>query len=319
VLRGLFWTGAWLFGLVVLAGVTLRQLTGDEIFLGRYTGYVMPWLGLGLGPIAAAAAASRRPALAVVACASLVAIVATHVARPRPPAARPVSGTPLAVMSFNTWSRNDRADLIAALVRRHQPDLLLVQEIRPEVFAVLLAELRGLYGGAAVHHVFSREILQGIVTRHPIQSWAVLKAEGQALKAVVRAPSGPITVYNVHVMRQGGWRSKRAQISALLDREVLRQDTPVVVGGDFNAPEHSEPYALLARHLANAHDVAGAGLGFTFPTPAVRLFGVLPVLSMVRLDHVFFGGKLAAIRAGTIEDHAGSDHRPVYADLVFPP
>jgi endonuclease/exonuclease/phosphatase family metal-dependent hydrolase len=316
--RVVIWTAAWLFGVAVLAGLALWWQAGDHIFLGRYTGYVMPWLATVLAPAAAAAWATRRRALALVLGASLLSIAAVHAPHfaPRPP--RAAAGVPLRVMSYNTWSKNEDAPRIAGVVRSVAPDVLLLQETLPHVFAALIDELGDLYGSATVHRAYDPELLQAVVSRYPVEAGDRMKHKGQAQLATVHAPSGPIAVFNAHPLRNGGWRHRYGQIAALLEEEVLTQTLPVLVAGDFNSPEHSQLYALAARHLTNAHDSAGAGLGFTYPTPAVQLFGILPAFSVVRIDHIFFSRDVAAVRAGTLADHGGSDHRPVFADLVLP-
>jgi endonuclease/exonuclease/phosphatase family metal-dependent hydrolase len=106
-------------------------------------------------------------------------------------------------------------------------------------------------------------------------------------------------------------------MAALLEEEVVPQTTPVILAGDLNAPEHSQPYALVAAHLENAHRAAGSGLGFTYPSSAVRLLGAVPAFPVVRIDHVFFSRHFVALRADTLEDSGGSDHRPVLAVLAL--
>jgi endonuclease/exonuclease/phosphatase family metal-dependent hydrolase len=136
---------------------------------------------------------------------------------------------------------------------------------------------------------------------------------------VVRAPAGPVAVYNVHPPSGGGWRVRYDQVEALLEEEILRESGPVIVGGDFNVPPHSQMYLMLSRHLRNAHEEAGERLGFTFPSSNRRAFVVFPQLPLVRIDHVFVSGHFLALRAGTIEDAGGSDHHPVWAELAHRP
>jgi vancomycin resistance protein VanJ len=309
------WISSWAFGAVVVAGLALWAVAGDRVLLGRYTGYVMPWLALVLAPAALAALVAGRRALAFFLALPLAAIVAVHAPRFAPRRAHAGEGA-LRVMSWNTWSRNEDPRRIAGVVRAFGPDLLLVQEIRPAVFAGLMRELGDLYRGEAVHHAYDSALMQGVVSRYPVEPLASLRHKGQAQEAVVRAPGGPISVFNVHPLRRHGWRYRYDQIGLLLEDEIAPQPGPAIVAGDFNAPEHSQLVALLSRRLTNAHDAAGSGLGFTFPTPAVRLLGVVPAFPLVRIDHVFFSRHFAAVRAGTLEDHGGSDHRPVFAELV---
>jgi endonuclease/exonuclease/phosphatase (EEP) superfamily protein YafD len=308
----------WLFGTTVLAGLVLRRWSGDELYVTRYTGYVMPWLLLGLVPGAAFALRMRRWALAALLAASATTIVVIHAPLFRSRPALPSSPTTeLSVMSYNTWSRNTDARRIADVILRHRPDVLLLQEIPKDVFARLIDGLVELYDGSPVHFVYDTNLLQAIVSRHPLDSPARLKHKGNAQKAVLRAPGGPITLFNVHPLRLGGWRDRYSRIAALLEEDVLAEHGPVILAGDFNAPDGSQLYGLVSSKLASAHGERGFGFGFTYPAFVRSPFGPVPAVPLVRIDHIFFTDHFVALRAGTIEDSGGSDHRPVLAELAL--
>jgi vancomycin resistance protein VanJ len=308
----------WLFGSTVLAGVVLRPWAGDALYVTRYTGYVMPWLLLGLVPGAAWACMRRRWALATVLGASTATIVSLHAPlfRSRPAAA--AHGTlALRVMSYNTWATNQDATRIASVVLRYRPDVLLLQEIRADVLTRFTEAARGLYDGAPVHLVYDPNLHQAIVSRWAIEPSASLARKGNTQKAVLRSPGGRITVFNVHPLRLGGWRHRYSQISALVDEHVLPEDGPVILGGDFNAPDRSQLYERVSSTLANAHAQRGLGFGFTYPVFVRSPFGRIPAVPLVRIDHLFFTDDFVAVRAGTIDDSGGSDHRPVFAELAL--
>jgi vancomycin resistance protein VanJ len=308
---------SWLVASAVLAGLLLRDRVGDALVVTRYTGYVLPWLVLGLVPGAAGAWRARRRALAAVLAASAVLVVVReaplHRRRPAPPA----PAATLKVMSFNTSWHNGDVGRLAAAVRAYDPDLLLVQEIAPEVFAALVDALRAAPPGrtADAYASYEPEVGQGVVSRWPLKGSIALKDKGKAQRVLVHGPGGPLAVYNVHPYRGNGWRFRYRQIAALLDEEVRREEAPVIVAGDFNTPDHSELYALLERRLTNAHRAAGSGFGFTYPSRDFRLLGLLPLPPLVRIDHVFLDDRLVAVAAGTLPDAGGSDHRPVFAEL----
>jgi vancomycin resistance protein VanJ len=307
---------AWLFGAAVLSGLVVRHLAGDAIFLGRYTGYVMPWLLAGLLPAGVWALRTRRLALAAVLGASVASIVALHVPRfaPREPPA-PAAGPALTVLSFNTWSKNADAERIAQVILGARPDVVLLQEIPPRVFERLVEVLRAHDAGRPVHVAYEPRIQQGVVSHHPVEPRACLEEKGNAQQVVLRSPAGPVTVFNVHPLRSGGWRHRYGEIAALLEEDVLRERGPVILGGDLNANEHTALYRLLSERLQNAHERAGSGFGFTWPAMGPRPFGLSVPPPMVRIDHLFFSAHFVALRAETLEDAGGSDHRPVLAVL----
>lgn len=308
----------WLFGSTVLAGVVLRRWFGDELVVTRYTGYVMPWLLLGLVPGVAWAWAKRRRVLAATLGASAAIIVAFHAPlfRSHPPVpASPAMA--LKVMSYNTWSKNSDARRIASVVLRHRPDVLLLQEIPADVLARLTDAIGGLFDGSPVHLVYDPELLQAIVSRYPVEPRESLVHKGNAQKAVLRLPASSITLFNVHPLRARGWRDRYSRIAALLEEDVLPQSGPVIVAGDFNAPPRSQLYGMMSRELANAHEERGSGFGFTYPAYIRSPFGTIGAVSLVRIDHIFFTDHFVAVRAGTIDDSGGSDHRPVFAELAL--
>jgi endonuclease/exonuclease/phosphatase (EEP) superfamily protein YafD len=191
----------------------------------------------------------------------------------------------------------------------------MLQEIREEVFARVLERLRARQ---PLHASYDPELMQAVVSRFPLEPRASLRKKGQAQNVRVRSPAGPIAIYNVHPLRGGGWKKRYGEVAALLEEEILLESGPVIVAGDFNVTPHSQMYLLLSRHLRNAHDEAGSGLGFTFPA-AARALGIVPLVPLVRIDHVFVSGHFLALSAGTIADAGGSDHRPVYAELAQRP
>jgi endonuclease/exonuclease/phosphatase (EEP) superfamily protein YafD len=310
--------GGWLFGSAVLAGLVLRAWLGDRIFLTRYTGYLMPWLLLGLLPGAVRSWLAGRHWLAAVLSASAAIIVVLHAPLfRRPPPVPRGTGMAVRVMSYNTWSRNRDADRIARVVLRERPDVLLLQEIAPDVLARLVVALQTLYGSSPVHLAHEPAIGQAVVSRFPVVSSATLRRKGNAQRVVLRSPAGPVTIFNVHPLRHGGWHRRYSQLAALLDEDVSREPGPVILGGDFNAPDKSQPYRLLTSKLANAHGERGFGFGFTYPASIDSPLGVLGVVPLVRIDHIFVSRQFVTVGAGTVDDSGGSDHRPVYAELAL--
>jgi endonuclease/exonuclease/phosphatase (EEP) superfamily protein YafD len=318
MLRFVLWLFLWCFGILVLAGVGLRGWVGDALFVTRYTGYVMPWLVLGLVPGAVLAVRAHHRWLAVLLSAGAALVIAQNppVFRYRPSLATPPSALPLRVMSFNTWSKNLDDERIAGVILEVRPDILLLQEITPEVYGRVLARLRARQ--TPLHAVYDGALMQAVVSRYTIEPRASMRSKGQAQNVVVRSPAGPIAVYNVHPLRSGGWQRRYGQVASLLEQEILLESGPVLVGGDFNVTPHSQLYLLLSRHLRNAHDEAGSGLGFTFPSGA-RSFRGVHLIPLVRIDHIFVSGHFLALGAGTVGESGGSDHRPVFAELAQRP
>jgi endonuclease/exonuclease/phosphatase (EEP) superfamily protein YafD len=317
MLRFVVLSAGWLAGATILAGLALRLGTGDELRVARYTGYVMPWLLVGVLPGAVWAWRRRARLLSAVLGLSAALIAVAHLpVLERREVVRPPSALAISVMTFNTWSQNRDEGGIARVVRRRAPDVLLLQEIPAPVFERLAPLLDGMYGDAAVHVAYERTLQQAVISRFPLGRSAALRDKAHAQRVVLRTPAGSVTVLNVHARRDTGWRGRYDQVAALLEDEVVPLATPVIVAGDLNAPEHSQTYALVAARLENAQRAAGTWPGFTYPASTVRLLGV-PAFPLVRIDHVFYSRHFVALSAEAVADPGGSDHLPVVAVLAL--
>lgn len=315
----LSWKVLWAFGLVALIGLTLHWWGGDQLWPGRYTGYLLPWFLVILIPGVAWSLLMRQWSLAVLlfiplamvlhACAPAL-LPRTHVVQ--------ASSGELKVMSFNVWSKNSGPGRIAEAVADHQPDILLLQEITPPQFAIFSRALDEICAasGEVWSKAYEKVTLQAVVSRYPLRSeWADRnKAKVQVVSA--ETPWGTVMVFNVHPA-WGNWQRRNRQLTALLREDILPCVRPVILGGDFNTTEHSEIFGVLASHLHNAHADAGAGFGFTFPASLPPGNVLTPFFPLVRIDHIFFSNHFSALHAATAADAYGSDHRPVTARLAF--
>ncbi len=312
----LLWMVWWLFGGIVLLGLVLRQWSGDHLVLSRYIGYVMPWLLLGLLPGLFWAGWQHYRGLFFLLVLSSLLILITYAPLffPRPQIDAS-DGLTFKVLSYNIWSKNQQIDEAARVITEQQPDILLLQEMTPDVFEKMKPELSDLYDGQEAYVFYEPHYLLGIVSRYPAENRQKISGKGRVQKIELRTPKGPVTVYNVHLLRRGGWRSRYNKITSLLENELINETGPVILGGDFNIPDQSQTYKRILEDLDNAHWEGGFGFGFSFPTTSIRLFGVIPVPSLIRIDHIFFNDRLLALSAATIKDPGGSDHFPVSAVL----
>ena len=281
----------------------------------------MPWFLVILIPGAVCALLMRHWSLAVVLGVSLGIILYTYapLLLPRSNIVHAASGE-LNVMSFNVWSKNASPERIAEAVVEHDPDIVLLQEITSPQFETLSRRLDEIT--TATGEVWSKAYepltLQAVISRYQLQSqWAKRnKAKVQVVSA--EAPFGPVMIFNVHPT-WGNWARRNRQLSDLLREDILPCNMPLILGGDFNAPDRSEIFRLLARHLHNAHTEAGKGFGFTFPASLSMGNALFPFLPLVRIDHIFFSDHFSVLHAATSDDAYGSDHLPVAARLAFNP
>ena len=186
---------------------------------------------------------------------------------------------------------------IARLVKRHRPDLVLLQEATGAIDA-----LQGRLGGR-----FAREAMPG--RHHGPAAWSPLAFEAVAValplagrldlpvpifravlpRLALLVRQGELQVANVHL--DHGQRANRRQLRHLRDR-LPGLD---LVMGDFNA--------LGPTSLAGFRDVG--------PRRAThRAYGIVPV----RLDRCLARGLRCT--AATALAFGNSDHRPILVELV---
>lgn len=311
-----FWLALWIFGLGLLVWYPLRWWPGDRLWPVRLMNYFMPWLLLFLLPSLIIAILTYRKWLIVVLAIPtlLIGLTFAPLFLPRPGALL-AAGTPLKIMSYNVLRRNENISTLAAVIRQEQPDILLLQELRPRVVSGFETELADLYPDGQLYVTYEPEVLQAVISRYPLTPLALDVQKGKVQKVIVDTPTGPIAVWNVHPSAPLPWFRQYRQLSALAD-DIAAVEGPLIVGGDFNTTDQSENYRLINQYLSNAHWEAGWGFGFTFPasTPDRELPIETPI---IRIDHIFYSHHFFARSAWTLADSGGSDHLPVVAELSF--
>jgi len=115
---------------------------------------------------------------------------------------------------------------------------------------------------------------------------------------------------------QEGAAMRLEQARAL--RGFLEQETdPVIVAGDFNAPDPSRVCATLrGAGLRDAFSAGGRGYGYTYGHLLPKRRIPWWTLSWMRIDHIMTSARIRVWRCWVGTGKA-SDHRPVIADLTL--
>jgi endonuclease/exonuclease/phosphatase family metal-dependent hydrolase len=216
---------------------------------------------------------------------------------------------------------------IVDTIAHYQPDVALLQEVdegapRSQLHCQyeMLAEALAL-----PHRSYQRNVRlkvghygNALLSRFPLADVVDLdltipfKKRRAALIARIQAPVGEhtrtVAIANVHLGLAGFERAIQLR-RLLIDDSVtrLRQDTPLIIGGDFN-----DVYGNLGRRvMLPAGFQLASGHGRTFPAAA-------PLRS---LDRVFSRGSIHACEAfvgHTTLARRASDHRPLIVDFELP-
>ncbi len=267
--------------------------------------------------VAAAAAGSRRGAVASAAAGLALAGPVLAVRRPLRPTSTGVDGERLRIATVSLRLGRVRPEPVLELVRRYDVDVLSVQELTPRAEKRLLAA--GLADLLPHGHVIparpgSVPSASGAVwSRRPFAGVDAVSGTFEQPAVRLARPSGrDVEIVAVHTMppspspaRVRRWSADLAALPAP-EAGVLR-----VLAGDFNATlDHAALRAVLSRGYVDAARATGRAGAWTWRP----LRAPLPRLT---LDHLLVDPRIR-VAALAIAGVRGSDHRALVADLVLP-
>jgi endonuclease/exonuclease/phosphatase (EEP) superfamily protein YafD len=108
------------------------------------------------------------------------------------------------------------------------------------------------------------------------------------------------------------WLSARIELARNLAGVLAQEPLPMIVGGDFNTPDHGYIHRLFSNQMTDAFAHAGRGWGLTFPGSTrnpVTFFG-----PWLRLDYFFVGRGWEVIECRP-EPGGKSQHKAVLARI----
>lgn len=229
-----------------------------------------------------------------------------------------MSGPPLRVMSANLLMINRQVEPMLAEIIAADPDVILLQEYAPHWHRAMQERLlpdwphyigvpqSDSFGIA----IYSRFPLEDATAGLPLDDLGIPQ-----IRATVRMPHWSVDVYNIHLLPPRTlWYTTEHRLQ--FDRMVRMlaggaagsEQRAYFIGGDFNFTDASPQAAALGElGLTDAQDLAGSGLGLTWPVNSALRYAPVPGL---RLDHVYLSPGLTA-RDMAVGVGPGSDHRPL--------
>lgn len=235
------------------------------------------------------------------------------------------AGVPLRVMTVNVEFGQADAAQAVALVREHQVDVLVVEEMTPD----FVDRLQGAGIGTQLRYSDLHPQVgpggTGIWSRWVVRSSGALPSAGFEMPmASITLPGGSartLTVTGIHTQaptpRSGPLTGWRRDLSTIAKVEASRDPRggPAIYAGDFNASrDHAGFRAILATGLVDAADAVPAASWPGFTWPADRAWP-----AFTRIDHVLLTPSSIGVRNVTVLNLEGTDHHPVVADLVVLP
>ncbi|QLG64005.1 endonuclease/exonuclease/phosphatase family protein [Halorarum salinum] len=244
----------------------------------------------------------------------------------------------------NVWP--NRRDHVATAIRFHKPDLVGLQEAvhgQLEDLRTRLPDFEWLAAGRPAEGTAGEYVPIGYRRNRfepaddgsfwlsetpdaPGRGWdAALPRLVHYVRFRDRATGVAFRHFNTHFDHRGG-TARRRSAELLRDRvDELASDDPIVVTGDFNSRESTEPYRVLTeegghrRSLTDTHRISKHP--HHGPSTSMTDFGNL--IPQKKIDHVLVSPGAEVINHGSCSDTYGdgrypSDHLPVVADVSLP-
>jgi len=242
----------------------------------------------------------------------------------------------LRVMTFNVLGRAGNHEAILKSIREENADIIFLQELTPEIAAVISLRLADDYAYQILQPA-SRSRGLGVISRYPLQKLDALipgKWMGPPPQILEMELDGKaITLVNFHTVPTGSIWPRRV-VGTFKDREndlqalanfatSQKQIGPLIVAGDANVTRLNEAYKSLAGVLEDAWLQAGFGFGHSFPGPyeegnsyAQISFFRIPYW-LVSIDYIFYSNEFEAIETWMGVFYGGSDHRSVVTEIAL--
>ncbi|MQY11184.1 hypothetical protein SRB5_12980 [Streptomyces sp. RB5] len=292
-----------LLGLVMLFHARIPNRVGS---LGSLTETFLPWLGLLLVPLAAAAVL-RRSASATAALLLPVFVWFNLFGGLLTDKSSPAHD--LTVLSHNVAEENLDHDRTSRALTDSGADIIALQEITR---ANRADYERGLAATYPYHQVMGTV---GIWSKLPLSGTKPVDIElgwTRALRTTVATADGPLAVYTAHlpsvrVKVNAGFTAQRRDRSAHALGEAIKAEPldRVLLLGDLNGAMNDRALANITSQLRSAQGAAGDGFGFSFPAG----------FPMARIDQIMVRGLEPT--SSWVLPQTGSDHRPVAAAMAF--
>ncbi|NXY96891.1 endonuclease/exonuclease/phosphatase family protein [Streptomyces sp. BR123] len=296
---------AALAGLLALVMILHAELPNSVGNLGSLTETFLPWLGVFV-PLLLAAAVVRKSATALIAI-LLTAVVWVNLFGGLVTDKSGTGGN-LTVAAHNVDADNPDPRGTARSVAKAGADVLALTELKGSAVPAYEQALAGTYKYHAV------EGTVGVWSKYPLSSGKPVDIRlgwTRAMRTTVETPQGQVAVFVAHlpsvrVKLNAGFtanqRDKSADaLGAALAAEPLRK---VILLGDLNGTMNDRSLSEVTSQMRSTQGAAGDGFGFSWPAP----------FPMARIDQIMVRGMKP--EASWTLPQTGSDHLPVAARVT---
>ncbi len=308
--------GIWRRGIVLAALAVLislvmvfhAELPNDVGNLGSLTETFLPWLGLAV-PVLFAAALWRKSATALIAILLTAAVwvnlfggLVTDKAH---------AGGNLTVATHNVDADNADPAGTAASVAAAGADVLALTELKGSVVPVYEKALAGTYKYHSVEGTVGLWSKYPLVSSKPVD---IKMGWTRAMRATVKTPHGEVAAFVAHlpsvrVKLNAGFTANQRDnsadaLGAALAAEPLQR---VILLGDLNGTVNDRALSEVTSQLRSTQGASGDGFGFSWPAQ----------FPMARIDQILVRG--VTPEASWTLPRTGSDHLPIAARVTVKP
>lgn len=222
----------------------------------------------------------------------------------------------LSLLNFNTeFQHNNDYQSFASLLRRVQPDVLVLSEVDKTWFAAVADYTKA--------YPYSQTVTDGaglaLYSKFPISKGEVRyfgKSHHPRIFAQLQLPVGIVNLVLVHPptpQSEARFIERNKELN-LIASEIGALAGPTVLVGDLNCGPWSMPFAqLLSIGLHDSEQ--GFGPQPTWPARAGRVIEKLSVPPLVPIDHVLVSNDIEILER-TVGPTIGSDHLPVFVKIT---
>ncbi|MBD1911000.1 MULTISPECIES: endonuclease/exonuclease/phosphatase family protein [unclassified Leptolyngbya] len=245
---------------------------------------------------------------------------------PVPVAHAATDGSALRVMISNVQAKNRNYQALTELIRKEQPDLLILLETNPAWLQTMDSVASLLPYGLNQRNTHPTDV--AIYSRFPLTEVSLGTASGasKTLKSVqedvlvaqferngvlgvaIAIHPPPPLYWNLFARRNQVLQQVSQYIQHIQQEKAPGADH-IILGGDFNITMWSAFYRELIAHTGLKNSRDGFGILPTWPAFAPPLF--------IPIDHCLTSPNISVVDVHT-GPRIGSDHLPIVTDLAYP-
>jgi endonuclease/exonuclease/phosphatase (EEP) superfamily protein YafD len=214
----------------------------------------------------------------------------------------------------NVRMKNEEKHRFINLVRRHKPEILLINE-PDDRWAEAIKELEDEYPHT-IKHPLSNTYGMMLLSKLPFSEGKVnflVEDDIPSIHAVIKLPGGgKFDFYGVHPEppKPGTDTYERDTELLIIGKKIKNENSPAIVAGDLNDVGWSGTSKLFRKYSELLDPREGRGLYNTYSV-------FIPLLRYP-LDHIFYSKEFGLTKLEKLES-IGSDHFPILIHLTYEP